>query len=140
MIILEQFSELDILLKAAAELGVAPVLGVRAKLTTRHAGHWGSTSGDRAKFGLRPAEIMAVVDVLSARGMLGCLKLLHFHAGSQVQYLSLVLDCHQQMTLEALLDKACTSQPDNAISEQDPATESLYAQHFILHSSVCNAI
>ena len=85
MIILEQFSELDILLKAAAKLGVAPVLGVRAKLTTRHAGHWGSTSGDRAKFGLRPAEIMAVVDVLSARGMLGCLKLLHFHAGSQVQ-------------------------------------------------------
>ena len=84
MVILEQFSELDILLTAAAKLGVEPVLGVRAKLTTRHAGHWGSTSGDRAKFGLRPAEIVAVVDELSAREMLGCLKLLHFHAGSQV--------------------------------------------------------
>lgn len=28
---------------------VRPVIGIRAKLTTRHGGHWGSTSGDRAK-------------------------------------------------------------------------------------------
>jgi len=47
--------------------------------------HWGTTSGDKAKFGLRASEIVAVVDVLAGAGMLSCLKLLHFHAGSQVR-------------------------------------------------------
>ena len=47
--------------------------------------HWGTTCGDKAKFGLRASEIVAVVDVLAGAGMLGCLKLLHFHAGSQVR-------------------------------------------------------
>lgn len=47
--------------------------------------HWGSTSGERAKFGLRASEIVAVVDVLTAAGMLDCLELLHFHAGSQAR-------------------------------------------------------
>jgi hypothetical protein len=41
---------------------------------------------NRAKFGLRPAEIVALVEALSARGMINCLQLLHFHAGSQVRF------------------------------------------------------
>ena len=90
MIVLEQFSELDVLLQAASRLGVSPVIGIRARLTTRHAGHWGSTSGDGAKFGLRPAEIVAVVNKLSSKGMLDCLKLLHFHAGSQADLLQIL--------------------------------------------------
>ena len=76
------------LLGAAAKLGVLPVVGVRAKLATRHGGHWGSTSGEHAKFGLRPAEIMAVVHRLAACGMLDCLQLLHFHIGSQARLLT----------------------------------------------------
>ena len=47
-------------------------------------GHWGATSGDLAKFGLRCPEIVEVVDELTAVGMLDCLQLLHFHVGSQV--------------------------------------------------------
>lgn len=96
MIILEQFSELEVLLQASARLQVVPVIGVRARLTTRHAGHWGSTSGDRAKFGLRPAEIVGVVDVLSSRGMINCLQLLHFHAGSQVTQATITLECQER--------------------------------------------
>ena len=104
MIILEQFSELDVLLQAASRLGVSPVIGIRARLTTRHAGHWGSTSGDGAKFGLRPAEIVAVVNKLSSKGMLDCLKLLHFHAGSQADLLQILkTKCAKHLLLSSVL-------------------------------------
>ena len=85
IIILEQIHELETLLIVSKQLGVEPVIGVRARLTTRHGGHWGTTSGDRAKFGLRPAEIVSVVEVLAAQNKLHQLQLLHFHAGSQVR-------------------------------------------------------
>lgn len=51
MVVMEQYSELDLLLRTAARLGVRPSIGIRAKLATRHNGHWGSTSGDKAKVG-----------------------------------------------------------------------------------------
>ena len=76
--------ELDILLEEAAKSGVQPVVGLRAKLATRHGGHWGTTSGENAKFGLSPRDIVAVVKKLAAVGMADCLQLLHFHIGSQV--------------------------------------------------------
>ena len=76
--------ELDILLEEAAKSGVQPVIGLRAKLATRHGGHWGTTSGENAKFGLSPRDIVAVVRKLAAMGMADCLQLLHFHIGSQV--------------------------------------------------------
>lgn len=72
------------LLCVCRAMGVRPVVGVRAKLSTRHEGHWGSTSGEKAKFGLRPREIVAVINQLAALGMTDCLTLLHFHIGSQV--------------------------------------------------------
>jgi arginine decarboxylase len=50
LVVMEQYSELDTLLSVAAETGVRPAIGVRAKLTTQHKGHWGSTSGARALF------------------------------------------------------------------------------------------
>ena len=76
--------ELDVLLEEAAKSGVQPVIGLRAKLATRHGGHWGTTSGENAKFGLSPRDIVAVVRKLAAMGMADCLQLLHFHIGSQV--------------------------------------------------------
>ena len=76
--------ELDILLEEAAKSGVQPVIGLRAKLATRHGGHWGTTSGENAKFGLSPRDIVAAVRKLAAVGMADCLQLLHFHIGSQV--------------------------------------------------------
>jgi len=63
---------------------VQPVVGMRAKLATRHGGHWGTTSGENAKFGLSPSDMVAVMRKLAATGMADCLQLLHFHVGSQV--------------------------------------------------------
>ncbi|KAL6771085.1 hypothetical protein ACKKBF_B33855 [Auxenochlorella protothecoides x Auxenochlorella symbiontica] len=90
VVVMEQYSEVRLALRVAAKLGVRPRLGVRAKLATRHSGHWGSTSGDGAKFGLRAREIVAAVGELATAGMLDCLVLLHFHVGSQITNIRMV--------------------------------------------------
>ncbi len=84
IIIIEQFQELDLVLTISQELNIIPVMGVRAKLDTRGIGRWGDSTGDRAKFGLTVAEILQVVQQLTAAGKLNCLQLLHFHIGSQI--------------------------------------------------------
>jgi len=84
VIVLERAEELDIVLEASDRLGIAPVLGVRARLAARGVGRWADSTGERAKFGLTSMEIVDVVDRLAARQMLGALQLLHFHIGSQI--------------------------------------------------------
>ncbi len=84
IVVLERIEELGLMLKASEKLGIRPSLGVRAKLSQRGMGQWADSAGDRAKFGLTTAEIVHVVDELQSREMLDCLKLLHFHMGSQV--------------------------------------------------------
>ncbi len=83
-VVLERAEELDIAIRAAKRLGIKPTLGVRAKLSARGVGRWADSAGDRAKFGLTKAELVGVVDRLEAEGMLDCLRLLHFHIGSQI--------------------------------------------------------
>lgn len=92
LIVLEQAEELDIVLSVASELGIDPRVGVRAKLSVRSIGHWGESVGDRAKFGLTIPEVMEVVTALRERGKLHCLKLLHFHIGSQISSISVIKD------------------------------------------------
>jgi arginine decarboxylase len=84
VVVLERIEELDIALKAYDKLGIRPVLGVRAKLSSKGIGRWASSTGERAKFGLTTAEVVQVVDRLAERDMLDCLQLLHFHMGSQI--------------------------------------------------------
>ncbi|MCC6873568.1 MAG: biosynthetic arginine decarboxylase [Sandaracinaceae bacterium] len=84
IVVLERIEELDYALKASERTGIRPQLGVRAKLSARGVGRWKYSAGDRAKFGLTAAEIVQVVDRLAERGMLDCLRLLHFHIGSQI--------------------------------------------------------
>lgn len=84
IIVLERREELDYALKASEKLGIAPMLGVRAKLSTKGMGRWGNSAGDRAKFGLSIPEVIELVDRLTERNMLDSLRLLHFHIGSQI--------------------------------------------------------
>jgi arginine decarboxylase len=84
IIVLERTEELDFALKASEKLGIAPMLGVRAKLSTKGMGRWGNSAGDRAKFGLSIPEVIELVDRLTERNMLDALRLLHFHIGSQI--------------------------------------------------------
>jgi arginine decarboxylase len=92
LIVLEQLEEVSLVIEAARRLGIEPMLGVRAKLTTKGTGRWGESTGDRAKFGLSIPEILAVVDQLRAAGMLNSLQLLHFHIGSQISAIGVIKD------------------------------------------------
>ena len=83
-IVLEQVSELDVLLEVAEELGVTPTCGVRIKLASEGAGRWAQSGGEKSKFGLSSAELIKLIDRLQALGKLGMLKLIHFHLGSQI--------------------------------------------------------
>jgi len=84
MIVIDRFREIDLIVKTARELGIKPHLGVRARLTTKGAGKWVESTGDRSKFGLSSVEIVNAVERLRAEDMLDCLELLHFHIGSQI--------------------------------------------------------
>jgi arginine decarboxylase len=90
IIVLEQVEEVEIAIEAAKSLGIEPNLGVRAKLNSKGMGRWGTSSGDRAKFGLTIPEIIMVVDRLREAKMLNCLQLLHFHIGSQISSISVI--------------------------------------------------
>ena len=83
-IVIEQVSELDVLLEVAEELGVTPTCGVRIKLASEGAGRWAQSGGEKSKFGLSSAELIKLIDRLQGLGKLGMLKLIHFHLGSQI--------------------------------------------------------
>lgn len=82
--VIENLTELKLLLECAGRHQLRPELGVRTKLVARGTGRWESSAGAGAKFGLSVSELLAVLDVLAERRMADKLKLLHFHIGSQV--------------------------------------------------------
>lgn len=84
IVVIEKLNELPKYLDMAMEMGVEPLIGIRAKLTTRGAGKWESSGGDFAKFGLTTPEIIRAAQMLRERGMENALKLFHFHVGSQL--------------------------------------------------------
>jgi len=82
--VVEMPREIDLILECARELGVRPSIGIRFKLSTQAGGHWTDSGGDRSIFGLNTTQILDVVDKLREVDMLDCLKLLHYHLGSQI--------------------------------------------------------
>ncbi len=84
IIVIEQLSEVDTVIRLARETGVKPLIGFRVKLQTRGEGKWSSSTGDNAKFGLNTAEVLFAVEKLRAAKMQQALRLVHFHIGSQV--------------------------------------------------------
>ena len=84
IIVVEQLSEIDEIIRISAESGVKPLIGLRAKLQTRGEGKWALSTGDNAKFGLNTAEILIACGKLKAAKLKACLRLFHFHIGSQV--------------------------------------------------------
>ena len=83
-IVVEKMSELPALLSLADELGVSPRIGLRVRLMSISKGNWQNTGGEKSKFGLSAPQLMAAIEHCRAAGRLDCVKLLHFHLGSQV--------------------------------------------------------
>ena len=90
IIIIEKLHEIDIVLAASKKLDIKPLVGVRARLSSRGNGRWGDSTGDRAKFGLSCSDIMEVAKRLRAADLLDSLQLLHFHIGSQISNISVI--------------------------------------------------
>jgi arginine decarboxylase len=96
IIVIEQVEEVDTVIEANRQLGIKPILGVRAKLSTQGMGRWGTSSGDRAKFGLTIPEIIDTVGKLRQADLLDSLQLLHFHIGSQISAIHVIKDAIQE--------------------------------------------
>ncbi len=83
-LVIEKLSELEQVLEEAAVLGVQPRLGVRVRLASIGEGKWQNTGGEKSKFGLSAAQVLAMLARLREANSLAWLQMLHFHLGSQL--------------------------------------------------------
>lgn len=84
VLVVEMPGEVGIILQRSRALGIKPNIGLRMKPSTMASGHWTDSGGDRSVFGLNTTQVIQVVDRLRKENMLDCLKLLHYHLGSQI--------------------------------------------------------
>ena len=96
VVVIEQADEVQRIIEASHALGAAPFIGIRAKLSSRSSGRWGSSVGDTAKFGLSIPDLLATVEALRAADLLSELRLLHFHVGSQINDIAVLKDALQE--------------------------------------------
>jgi len=82
--VVETQEEMALIIERSQQLGVEPMIGARLKLGTKVDGHWSEDSGDRSLFGLNTQQLIEAVDLLKEANMLHCLRLIHFHLGSQI--------------------------------------------------------
>jgi arginine decarboxylase len=90
VIVVEKLEELEQTIRAAKEVGVEPLIGIRVRLYNKGAGKWAPSGGENAKFGLDTTGLVAASQMLKAAGLAHCLKLVHFHVGSQVPDISTI--------------------------------------------------
>ena len=83
-IVVEKLNELHLTLKLAKQLKVRPNIGIRIKLASSGSGKWEESGGDGSKFGLNSSELLEAMEVLQSHKMSDCLRLIHFHIGSQI--------------------------------------------------------
>ena len=83
-LVVEKMNELKLIAKMAKQLNVQPNIGIRIKLASSGSGKWEESGGDASKFGLTSSELLEALDFLDSKGLKDCLKLIHFHIGSQV--------------------------------------------------------
>lgn len=84
ILVVEMPDELPLIIARSKALNAKPILGIRIKLSAQAGGHWSESGGERSIFGLNTSQIIQAVDLLASAGMLDCLKLVHYHLGSQI--------------------------------------------------------
>ena len=90
IIVVEKLEELEQSIRTSKEVGVEPLIGIRVRLTSKGAGKWTTSGGENAKFGLDTVSLIAASELLKSEGLAHCLKLVHFHVGSQVPDISTI--------------------------------------------------
>lgn len=83
-IVVEKLNELRLIADIAKRLKISPNIGIRIKLSSSGSGKWEESGGDQSKFGLNSSELLEAIDFIEKKDLKDCLKLIHFHIGSQV--------------------------------------------------------
>lgn len=83
-IVVEKLNELKLISSVSKRLKIKPNIGIRIKLASSGSGKWEDSGGDASKFGLTSSELIEAIDYLEKNKMKDCLRLVHFHIGSQV--------------------------------------------------------
>ena len=89
-LVVEKLNELHLIANIAKRLKIRPNIGIRIKLASSGSGKWEDSGGDVSKFGLNSSELLEALDILEKNKMKDCLKLIHFHIGSQVTKIRLI--------------------------------------------------
>ena len=84
ILVVEKLEELAHILRVSQTMKIEPLIGLRVRLLSKGAGKWATSGGENAKFGLSTADLVEASDMLHDAGLAHCLKLVHFHVGSQV--------------------------------------------------------
>ena len=84
IMVVEKLEELRQIITISRQIGVEPLLGIRVRLLAKGMGKWADSAGENAKFGLNTIELLAAIEMLKHENLSHCLRLLHFHIGSQV--------------------------------------------------------
>ncbi len=98
IMVVEKLEELKQIITISRQVGVEPVIGIRARLLSKGMGKWAESGGENAKFGLSTLELLAATELLKAEGLSHCFRLLHFHIGSQVPDILTVKKAVQEAT------------------------------------------
>jgi arginine decarboxylase len=83
-LVVEKLNELKLIATVSKRLKVRPNIGIRIKLASTGSGKWEDSGGDVSKFGLSSSELLEAIDFIEKNKLKDCLKLIHFHIGSQV--------------------------------------------------------
>lgn len=97
-LVVEKLNELRMIADIARRLKVRPNVGIRIELSSTGSGKWSESGGDQSKFGLNSSELLEALDILERRDMKDCLKLIHFHIGSQINKIRVIKNALREAT------------------------------------------
>jgi len=97
-LVVEKLNELTLIADIAKRLKIRPNIGIRIKLSSTGAGKWSESGGDSSKFGLNSSELLSALSIMEKRGIKDCLKLIHFHIGSQITKIRVIKNALREAT------------------------------------------
>lgn len=97
-IVVEKLNELRMIAEVAKRMELRPNIGLRIKLASSGSGKWETSGGDQSKFGLNSSELLEAMDYMERNKLKDCLKLIHFHIGSQITKIRLIKNAIREAT------------------------------------------
>lgn len=97
-LVVEKLNELRSIADIANRLKIRPNIGIRIKLSSTGSGKWSESGGDQSKFGLNTSELMEAIEIMEKRNLKDCLKLIHFHIGSQINKIRVIKNALREAT------------------------------------------